>query len=54
MDAGSKRTPARGKSRKNSLGREAWLNAARTALINEGIGGVEVGKLARKLRATQA
>jgi AcrR family transcriptional regulator len=43
----------RPKGRKTPLGREAWLNAARTALIRDGIGGVEVGKLARKLRATR-
>jgi AcrR family transcriptional regulator len=43
----------RAKPCKNSLGREAWLKAAKSALIREGIGGVEVGKLARKLRATR-
>jgi AcrR family transcriptional regulator len=53
MDAAPKRSAARAKPRKNALGREAWLNAARTALIRDGIGGVEVGKLARKLRATR-
>jgi AcrR family transcriptional regulator len=41
------------KGRKKHLGRDAWLTAARSALIREGIGGVEVGKLARKLRATR-
>jgi AcrR family transcriptional regulator len=41
------------KSRKVPLGREAWLTAARAALIREGIGGVEIGKLARKLHATR-
>lgn len=35
------------------LGREAWIEAARTVLIQEGIGGVEVGRLARRLRATR-
>jgi AcrR family transcriptional regulator len=44
-------TPPKG--RKAPLGREAWLTAARAALIGEGIGGVEVGKLARKLRASR-
>src|ERR1700728_4189785 len=43
----------RRKARKEPLGRESWLKAARTALIREGIGGVEVGKLARKLRASR-
>jgi AcrR family transcriptional regulator len=46
-------TSGRPKARKSPLGREAWLNAARAALIREGIGGVEIGKLARKLRATR-
>jgi AcrR family transcriptional regulator len=43
----------RPKGRKVTLGRQAWLDAARSALIRDGIGGVEVGKLARKLRATR-
>jgi AcrR family transcriptional regulator len=41
------------RGRRIPLGREAWLKAARYALIHEGIGGVEIGKLARKLRATR-
>ncbi|HWG71495.1 MAG TPA: TetR/AcrR family transcriptional regulator [Steroidobacteraceae bacterium] len=55
MDAAAKTNIAlkQPKGRKNPLGREAWLIAARSALISEGIGGVEVGKLARKLRATR-
>jgi AcrR family transcriptional regulator len=44
---------SRSKGRKAPLGREAWLKAAKSALILEGIGGVEVGKIARKLRATR-
>ena len=44
--------PAR-RSRKEPLGREAWLHAAREALIREGIGSVEVGRLARKLKVTR-
>jgi AcrR family transcriptional regulator len=46
-------TSSRQKGRKTSLGREAWLRTAKSALIREGIGGVEIGKLARKLRATR-
>jgi len=46
-------TLGRAKGRKTTLGREAWLKAAKSALIREGIGGVEVGKLARKLHATR-
>jgi AcrR family transcriptional regulator len=38
---------------KTVLGRDAWLATARSALIKEGIGGVEIGKLARKLRVTR-
>jgi AcrR family transcriptional regulator len=44
---------SRSKGRKTPLGRDAWLKAAKSALIDEGIGGVEIGKLARKLRATR-
>jgi AcrR family transcriptional regulator len=46
-------TSNRRKVRKTRLGREAWLTAAKEALIAEGIGGVEIGKLARKLKATR-
>jgi AcrR family transcriptional regulator len=55
MDMPSKPSTSlnRPKGRKTSLGREAWLKAAKAALIREGIGGVEIGKLARKLRATR-
>jgi AcrR family transcriptional regulator len=44
---------AKSTKRKAPLGRDAWLKAAKVALIEEGIGGVEIGKLARKLRATR-
>lgn len=54
MDVATKRDPVlRRPKRKAPLGREAWLKAAKSAFIQEGIGGVEVGKLARKLRATR-
>jgi len=39
--------------RKPPFGREAWLAAARDALIRDGIAGVEVGKLARRLEITR-
>lgn len=39
--------------RREALGREAWLDAARDALLAEGIGGVEIGKLARHLGVTR-
>jgi AcrR family transcriptional regulator len=35
------------------LGRDAWLRIARETLIREGIRGIEIGKLARKLRVTR-
>lgn len=41
------------RKRRSPLGREAWLNAARDALIREGIQGVEIGKLARRLKVTR-
>jgi AcrR family transcriptional regulator len=49
-------TPPTSRSRKNRrspLGREAWLRAAREALIRDGIQGVEIGKLARRLKVTR-
>lgn len=42
-----------GSSRAAPLGRDAWLRVARQTLIREGIRGIEIGKLARKLRATR-
>jgi AcrR family transcriptional regulator len=39
--------------RKTPLGREAWLDAAREALIRKGIAAVEVGKLARRLHVSR-
>jgi AcrR family transcriptional regulator len=53
--ARSRKAPAAADSRgrKAPLGREAWLLAAREALIREGIGAVEVGRLARKLKVTR-
>jgi AcrR family transcriptional regulator len=44
---------SRGNGRKAPLGRDAWVTAAKSSLISEGIGAVEIGKLARKLRATR-
>jgi AcrR family transcriptional regulator len=44
---------ARTKARKPALGKDAWLKAARDSLIRHGIASVEIGKLARKLRATR-
>lgn len=44
---------APGRKRPAPLGREAWLEAAKAVLIKAGIGGVEVGKLARRLGVTR-
>lgn len=40
-------------ARRAPLGRRAWLDAARIALIRDGIRGVEIGRLARTLRVTR-
>jgi AcrR family transcriptional regulator len=53
MTAKSSAPLKRARGRRVSLGRHAWLKAAKYALIRQGIGGVEIGKLARKLRATR-
>jgi AcrR family transcriptional regulator len=39
--------------RKEQIGRQGWLDAARAALIREGIAGVKVGKIARRLKVTR-
>jgi AcrR family transcriptional regulator len=43
----------RARSARQPLGRDAWLEAARRALIEEGTAGVEVKKLARRLGVTR-
>lgn len=48
--SGAKKSAARRPSRREQpLGRQAWLEAARRALIEEGTAGVEVNKLAKRL-----
>ena len=42
-----------GTSRREPLGRNAWLDAARDALIEEGVAGMEVNKLAKRLGVTR-
>lgn len=44
---------SRGKPSRQPLGRDAWLEAARAALIEEGTAGVEVNKLAKRLDVTR-
>ena len=41
------------RKRPPALGREAWLDAARQALIAEGTAGVEINKLAKRLGVTR-
>jgi AcrR family transcriptional regulator len=43
------RSASRAPRRREPLGRQAWLDAARAALIEEGTAGVEVNKLAKRL-----
>lgn len=39
--------------KREPLGRQAWLDAARRALIEEGTAGVEVNKLAKRLKSSR-
>jgi AcrR family transcriptional regulator len=41
------------RQKRPGLGRQAWLNAARQALITEGTAGVEINKLAKRLGVTR-
>jgi AcrR family transcriptional regulator len=41
------------RKKREALGREAWLDAAREALIEEGTAGVEINKLAKRLGVTR-
>lgn len=49
----SKTARRKSPGRKPAFGREAWIEAGREALIREGIAGVEIGKLARRLKITR-
>jgi AcrR family transcriptional regulator len=51
----TKRKPTGGRAveKRPALGREAWLQAAREALIAEGTAGVEINKLAKRLGVTR-
>lgn len=53
MNTRSSSTSRPTNGRRAPLGREAWLRAARDALIRDGIQGVEIGKLARRLKVTR-
>lgn len=49
----SKKAGNRTRAPRTPLGRDAWLEAARRALIEEGTAGVEVNKLAKRLDVTR-
>ncbi|MFC4314231.1 TetR/AcrR family transcriptional regulator [Steroidobacter flavus] len=53
MATKSRTTPNRSRQTRQPLGRDAWLAAARDALIEEGTAGVEVNKLAKRLEVTR-
>ncbi len=44
-----KKNARRGRGKRQPLGRQAWLDTARRALIEEGTAGVEINKLAKRL-----
>lgn len=48
-----RKTGNRARRSRPPLGRDAWLEAARRALIEEGTAGVEVNKLAKRLDVTR-
>jgi AcrR family transcriptional regulator len=56
---GSTRAPSgaarttRARAKAGTLGREIWLDTARRALIEEGIAGVEINKLAKRLGSSR-
>jgi AcrR family transcriptional regulator len=49
----ARKAASRSKRPREPLGRDAWLEAARNALIEEGTAGVEVNKLAKRLNVTR-
>jgi AcrR family transcriptional regulator len=48
-----RRMARRRRAPQEPLGREAWLQAARSALIEEGTAGIEINKLAKRLRVSR-
>jgi AcrR family transcriptional regulator len=53
MATKTRKTGNRVRQPRQPLGQEAWLEAARAALIEEGTAGVEVNKLAKRLNVTR-
>jgi AcrR family transcriptional regulator len=45
--------PTRSRGKQRPLGREIWLDTARQALIEEGTAGVEINKLAKRLKSSR-
>jgi AcrR family transcriptional regulator len=48
-----KKTGGRARKKRQPLGREIWLDTARQALIEEGTAGLEINKLAKRLRVSR-
>ena len=48
-----RKSVASGRRKQPPLGREIWLDTARRALIEEGTAGVEINKLAKRLRSSR-
>jgi AcrR family transcriptional regulator len=53
MSNPSRKTASRARKKRQPLGRDVWLSAARQALIDEGTAGVEINKLAKRLKVTR-
>lgn len=53
MAHSKKKTGIDDRTKRQRLGREAWLEAARQALIEEGTAGLEINKLATRLGVTR-
>jgi len=51
--SGSRADAARTATKPRPLGRSIWLDTARQALIEEGIAGVEINKLAKRLKVSR-
>ena len=49
----SAKTPDKRRGRRELLGREAWIEAARDALLEDGVAGMEINKLAKRLGVTR-
>src|SRR5689334_17566940 len=49
----ARRAAASAATKREPLGRQAWLEAARQALMEEGTAGVEVNKLAKRLSSSR-